>query len=254
MRLEALVARGLPLTQSTLDRIGIPPPPLNGRANAHPSAHAAAMARRSNWSHLDQLKSLADGHIQLRPDLFALGRRPALRPHESIARVGVGSDAAVRPQPWSAGMMSMAPSLRLELAQAADLDGATDALSVLQRTRAAALGAALCTQRAGEPRPLADELTLLLALLHGHLDHLANAPAQTAALEVEAMLAHVRQAAPGAVAEVERSGRLEPGVREQLLASVRAKMPGRAQRGLFVSWDTGRAGGEARGDTPSHES
>lgn len=257
MRLEALVARGLPLTQSTLERIGIPPPPhaLGRDGTAAPgveaAAQAVALARRSNWSHLDQLKSLADGHVQLRPDLFALGRRPALRPHESIARVGVGSDAAVRPQPWSAGMMSLARSLRLELAQAADLDSASDALSVLQRTRAAALSAALCTQRAGEPRPLADELTLLLALLHGHLDHLAQAPAQVAALEVDALLTHVRAAAPAAVAAVERSGRLESCVREELLASVRAKMPGRAQRGLFVSWDTDPASGEARtGGTP----
>lgn len=244
MRLEALTARGIPLTPSTLERIGIPPPPgLHGRAGTD-----AASRRRSNWSHLDQLKSLADGHVQLRQDLFAQGRRPALRPHESIARVGVGSDAAMRPQPWSAGMMSLARSLRLELAQAADLDGAADALSVLQRTRAAALSAALCTQRAGEPRPLADELTLLLALLDGHLDHLAHAPAQAATLEVEALLSHVREAAPEAVAEVERTGRLEPGWREELLASVRAKMPGRAQRGLFVSWDTATVAGGGDGE------
>jgi len=255
VRLEALAARGIPLSEATLVQIGIPPPQrATGSAEPHSAGAeganraAAALSRashRSNWSHLDQLKSLADGHLQLHAELFALGRRPALRPHESIARVGVGSDAAARPQPSSEAMTQLARSLRLELAQAADLGPALDAHSVLQRTRTQALSAALCTQLAGSPRPLSDEVVLLLALIHGHLDHLALAPAGEAAREVEALLGHLRASAPNALHELDRNGRLPPALREELRRSISAKMPKAGARGLFVSWDSTRGAAAA---------
>ena len=53
------------------------------------------------------------GHVQLLASEWARGVRPALRPAESIARVGVGSDTAKRPRPASAAMLRLSVGQRL---------------------------------------------------------------------------------------------------------------------------------------------
>jgi hypothetical protein len=122
------------------------------------------------------------GHVQLLASEWARGVRPALRPAESIARVGVGSDTAKRPRPASAAMLRLSvghasgdsvcgpfsatfssscrqAGLRLELAQAEDLPAALgDAHTRLQQTRARALAAVLGTHREGVPLALSQQV------------------------------------------------------------------------------------------------
>ena len=125
-RLSVLVERGIPLTSATLSKIGValPHAPLRGEEegaaassagaalDASAAAAAAASASSSSRSsrssrssssdslfdglssdaHLEELKSLADGHIVLCPLLFAAGQLPALDASKSITRIGIGSD------------------------------------------------------------------------------------------------------------------------------------------------------------------
>eukprot|EP00967_Tisochrysis_lutea_P024656 scaffold28340_cov28-Tisochrysis_lutea.AAC.1 len=138
-------------------------------------------------------------------------------------------------------MMGLARSLRLELAQAADLTDSSDAHSTLQRTRTRALGMALCTQVSGSPRPLADEIALLLALIDGHLDHLATANVEMATGEVDSFLAYMRASSPRAMSVIDETGKLDLKLEEELRTTIRSKLPKGIRRGLFVSWDTATA-------------
>ena len=231
-RVEALAARGIPLNRPTLERIGIRPP---AAAAAPPPPLAGAAL------HLDQLRSLSDGHIELSAARFAAGYRPALRPVESLFRVGAGSaESAQRAQPWPPAMAAVASSLRLELAQAADL-GASPAAGpheALQRTRAAALEAALFSQRAGAPLRLSEQVALLAALGDGRLDDLADAPRDDAPRLVAELLAHVRGAAAAAMDAVDATGALSDDAHAQIRAAVADLRPHASGRAFYVSWDT----------------
>ena len=70
-RLEALTNRGLTLDRELLDRIKIRAPKWS---DADGSEELTLEFLRNQ--HIDQLKSLADGHIQLHPHLFASGSYP----------------------------------------------------------------------------------------------------------------------------------------------------------------------------------
>ena len=53
--------------------------------------------------HLEELTSLADGHIDLRENLAQQGRVPPVDPSNSLTRIGVGS-TKLRPQSQSPAM------------------------------------------------------------------------------------------------------------------------------------------------------
>ena len=80
---------------TVLKRLAIRPPAAAAVAAAAADAaegddrHAA---HQRSTRHIDQLTSLADGHVQLHAALKAAGRSPALNPAECIARVGAGTD------------------------------------------------------------------------------------------------------------------------------------------------------------------
>ena len=81
---------------TVLKRLAIRPPAA-AAAVAAAAADAAEgddrhAAHQRSTRHIDQLTSLADGHVQLHAALKAAGRSPALNPAECIARVGAGTD------------------------------------------------------------------------------------------------------------------------------------------------------------------
>ena len=78
-RLGLLADRGVAITDGVCDKLGIPRPSANARANM-----LAAM-------HVDGLISLADGHVVLSPKLLAAGLSPPLDPAASLTRIGVGT-------------------------------------------------------------------------------------------------------------------------------------------------------------------
>ena len=79
--MSALISRGVTVEDRALRAIGIPPPKVktDDEAGAATSPLASRLA-----GHVDQLKSLADGHVQLVAERFAAGRRPALVAAASI--------------------------------------------------------------------------------------------------------------------------------------------------------------------------
>ena len=112
--------------------------------------------------------SITDGQIYLEPELFMSGIRPAVNVGLSVSRVG--SAAQTR------AMKSVAGRLRLELAQyrelatfaqfgTSDLDAATRAQ--LERGQRAV---EVLKQVQDMPLPLERQVSILYALLNGHLD------------------------------------------------------------------------------------
>ena len=261
-RIAALLARGITLDALTLARIRIraPPPPVPAPATAAPSAGAAvgvasvpltpppsaeAEARRRSVGHIDQLMSLADGHVLLQRRLFALGRRPAMQPSEAIARVGAGSQQSERrARPNSAAMQRVAQFLRLELAQAHDLlpPDAADPPSVRQqRVRASAAEALLCAQPRAAPLRLSHELVVLHALLSGRLDHLAGAAPGEVQAETARLIAHA-EAAEGdgggrLLRRIDETGELDEEGEVRLLALVAEVLPTASGRAFFTNYD-----------------
>ncbi len=233
-RLEALSTKGIALTHEVLQKIGIRPPV---------AADAAAPAVRSlvRSRHVDQLISIADGHLQLHADLAAQGWRPALRPSESLVRVGAGSDADVRSRPMPAAMMRVAPSLRLELAQAADLPpSGSDPFIERQRVRMRALAAVLRCQPERAPRRLSHEIAILVAVLDGRLDSLCDAAPAAAALKVEQLIEYLRRECHGVLDAIDQTGEMDDAVEATLSAAIANHLPGEARRSTFASWEADR--------------
>ncbi len=237
-RVEALLSRGIRVDALALERIGIAPPePTTGAAAGADTAEADAT--RAQGMHVDQLMSLADGHVQLETALFNAGRRPAVRPVGSLGRVGAGSDVSKRPQPTTPAMQRVASNLRLELAQAHDLRAAdaADAAIRAQRMRAAAVEAVMCGQPCGSPLRLSEQLVVLHALVGGHLDHLASATAGRAADTVRELLTHVRGRAGDLMDSADETGELSEEARRELLRAVSELHGGGGARAFFGTYD-----------------
>jgi F0F1-type ATP synthase alpha subunit len=255
-RIEALLSRGVRIDAKALARLGIEPPTaelgvregvekcLGVGANAESTDHSVAAddaAARRSVGHVDQLMSLADGHIFLHSERAEAGFWPATVPSDSLARVGAGSQHSEgRAQPATPAMQRVAQTLRLELAQARDLlppDPSDSEAVKQQRTRAAAVEVALCSQSSGAPLRLSHEIVLLHALAAGHLDHLAGEPPIRAAAEVRALLDHVERQAPEEIREIDTSGELSRGAEQLLLEHVSELLPKMSGRAFWTSWD-----------------
>ena len=152
-----------------------------------------------------------------RAALAARGGRPALRPSESLVRVGAGSDADVRPRPMPAAMMRVAPSLRLELAQAADIPpSGSDTFTERQRVRMHALAAVLRCQPERAPRRLSHEIAILVAVLDGRLDSLCDATPAAAAQCLEQLIEYLRCECYGVLDAIDQTGEMDDAVEATL--------------------------------------
>jgi len=237
-RVEALASRGIPLDAATLTKIRIPLPTRRG--GSPDTAHGARdAAERQVAAHTDQLKSLADGHIYLHADLAAAGRFPSIRADECLGRVGAGSGINKRPQPMTAAMSEISPSLRLELAQALDLPPVDlDSFTRDQRLRVRSTDALLRSQQPGKPRRLSEELVLLHALLQGRLDHLADRTTEEVNAEVASVIQGVEAIlGPSALDAIDGTGRLEGDMKVQFAAAIAKQLPKARGRAFFVSYD-----------------
>jgi len=252
-RVKLLLSRGISLDRANLQRIKISEPRQTTPSPADDAQLNETRARKAcNVQHVDQLKSLADGHIQLHRELFTRGYRPALRPSESLARVGAGSDPLIRPQPSSPAMQQVALSLRLELAQANDiLRGCHDAYMQQQQIRTRAMITGLCSQRSGNPRSLSEELALLLALIDGRLDHFGAEEVteeliNRAKVEVDELIHQIRSSVADVMQRIDSSQQLGECCRQELRSALAAHLPhSSGNRALFTSWDV-------EGDSDAH--
>ena len=173
----------------------------NGPARGASSSSASMLEEYvfeglSDNAHLEELKSLADGHIVLCPSLFALGQLPALDPTKSITRIGIGADTSKMavgdrgaadeekrvnvikdPRPHALRLIASPARIALSAAQDHAASAATGALGdeseEAWRTRSAARLAvwrAALSQPELSPLPLADQVVLLFTAAMGHFE------------------------------------------------------------------------------------
>ena len=238
IRLEALSQRGVPLTSKILHMIGIPSPKRYDEdgENSSKTVRSRVSVRKR---HIDQIISIADAHVQLHANLAAQGWQPAINPSESIARVGAGSDVKARPMPMSAAMLQIAPSLRLELAQAADsLPPGFDSFSDLHRTRMLALSAAIRSQPRLRPRTLSHQITLLCAVLDGRFDSIDTACPSAASKAVEGLIKHVDVECGATLRCIDKTGNIDDKQWTSLRAAISTHLPKSSFKSNFASWDT----------------
>jgi len=207
-RISMLVDRKIPLTAATLRKVNIPiPSDAEGR-------------RRLVLQHVDDLISMSDGQLWFDEDLEAAGRRPPMDPQRSVTRVGIGADTQSRAD--APALRRIVEGLRLDLAQAASMDGAevNTAASIKQIRKTKALLLAMHQPSGMGGRTLSESCTAILAASNGHLDAAVDAGVAAGSDEgtdiVRRMLEYVRENAPEALAEVDGTLDMTDAVRSDI--------------------------------------
>ena len=204
-RIELLVKKGIPVTDDVCEKLGIPAP----------KSDADARAAMLTTMHVDQLISLADGHILLSPDLVKEGQDPPLDPAHSLTRIGVGT-ANKKGIATTAAMRTVASRLRLELAAVQDLKFSSNATAAAGPLRRARAWKSALYQTSGAPRPLGEQVLILQCVSEGLLDEAvevlwtADGGKGAAAAQplLKELVDHVRTSAPGVMEEVTTSKQL----------------------------------------------
>ena len=196
-RIQLLVAKNIPLTAANLRKIDIPIP------------SDSEGVRRMALQHVDDLISMSDGQIWLDERLEQAGRQPPMDPQRSITRIGIGADTESRAD--APALRRIVEGLRLDLAQAASMDGADTATnaSVKQIRRSNALLLAMHQKSGAKGRKLSESCVVLLAATKGHLDSTVDNGILPGTDEGDAvignLLEHVASGAPSAMADVDAS-------------------------------------------------
>jgi F-type H+/Na+-transporting ATPase subunit alpha len=154
--------------------------------------------------------SITDGQIYLETDLFNAGVRPAINVGLSVSRVG--GDAQVK------AMKQVAGSLKLDLAQYRDLEAFAqfgsdlDAVTKKQLDRGMRL-AKILNQGWDNPLSVAEQVALIWAATHGHLDTVQVK--HLAAWEAE-FLTHLRDTAGQVLTDITTAKKLSPEIEAAL--------------------------------------
>ncbi|MGH9302864.1 MAG: F0F1 ATP synthase subunit alpha [Acidimicrobiales bacterium] len=116
--------------------------------------------------------SITDGQIFLETDLFYSGVRPAMNVGNSVSRVGGAAQVKA--------MRTVAGTLKIDLAQFRDLEAFATFGSELDKVSQAQLDRGyrlteLLKQGLNQPLPVAEQVVVIYAGTHGHLDGIAVA-------------------------------------------------------------------------------
>jgi F-type H+-transporting ATPase subunit alpha len=160
------------------------------------------------------LISITDGQIVLEPRLFQEGQKPAVNVGKSVSRVGGKTQ--------SQAMRRLAENLRLKYAQFLELEIFTRFGGMIdERTRAIIEHGrrirAILTQPQYEPRSVAHQVALLLAIEERLLDRLALEQVNVVAAKLEAWL---KERAAQAVRAINDTGELDEGARTAMVAAL----------------------------------
>ncbi|MGC9356918.1 MAG: F0F1 ATP synthase subunit alpha [Anaerolineae bacterium] len=160
------------------------------------------------------LISITDGQIVLETDLFNQGIKPAVNPGRSVSRVGGKAQTEV--------MRKLAGPLRLDLSQYeevarfARIGTEVDETTQRQLRRGERLQRIL-VQPAHEPLPLALQVVVLLAATEGYLDEV---PLSKIRRFGAGLRERVREAHPGLLAQLNRTGQLTEEMRAAFIATI----------------------------------
>jgi F0F1-type ATP synthase alpha subunit len=211
-RIDLLAKKNIPLTAATLRKIEIPiPSDTEGK-------------RRLVLQHVDDLISMSDGQIWFDEKLEAGGRRPPMDPTRSVTRVGIGADTPSRAD--APAMRRVVEGLRLNLAQAASMDGADFALTSSQKQlrKSNALLLAMHQEAQSGARMLSESCTVLLAATKGHLDGTVDKGIVAGSAEgdkiISDLLKHVSSTAPGALAEIDETEDMSEDCMKEIEAAI----------------------------------
>ena len=210
-RLDMLVKNKIPLTAANLRKIQIPIPSVSEGK------------RRLALQHVDDLMSMSDGQIWMDEELAKKGQSPPMDPQRSVTRVGIGADTESRAD--APAVRRMVEGLRLDLSQAASMDGAeaTVASSKQLRKRSAWL-LAMHQEPGNGGRTLSESCVALLAASTGALDGTIDdgglAGTELGSKVMEGLLEHVKTVAPDAVNEIDETLDISPAGRAVLVEAI----------------------------------
>lgn len=213
-RIDILVKKNIPLTADTLRKIQIPVP------------SDSEGVRRLALQHVDDLISMSDGQIWLDERLENMGRRPPMDPQRSITRVGIGADTQSRAD--APAMRKIVEGLRLEISQAASMDGADmqNNASKKQMRKANALLLVMHQEPGAQSRLLSESCALMHAASKGYLDDTVDRGVVPGSQEGDELLSglldYVKSNAPEAVAEVDETNDIGDESFQALDAAIKA--------------------------------
>jgi F0F1-type ATP synthase alpha subunit len=213
-RIDLLVKRNVPLTAANLQKIRIPiPVEMEGN-------------RRLALQHLDDLISMSDGQIWLDEEREKQGRRPAMDFQRSVTRIGIGADTQSRAD--APAMRRVVEGLRLDLSQAADMDGADVAINANKKQNRNALAWLLAMHQpsASGARTLSESCTALLAASKGYLGESVDSGALAGTSEGAALMSdlldHVNANAAEAMEAIDSSKDLTDDTRKAVEEAIQS--------------------------------
>ena len=210
-RLEILIKKNIPLTAANLRKIDIPIPSVTEGQ------------KRLVLQHIDDLISMSDGQIWFDQELAAKGQRPAMDPQRSITRIGIGADTQSRAD--APAIRRMVEGLRLDLSQAASMDGAeANAASSKQLRKRNAWLLAMYQEPGRGGRTLAESCVALLAASTGALDDTIDAGGLAGTEKGQStmrdLFSHVIKVALDAVNEIDETLDITPTSRRELVEAI----------------------------------
>jgi F-type H+-transporting ATPase subunit alpha len=146
--------------------------------------------------------SITDGQIFLETDLFNSGVRPAMHVGNSVSRVGGAAQIKA--------MRAVAGTLKIDLAQFRDLEAFATFGSELDKASQAQLDRGyrlteLLKQGLNEPLPVEEQVVVIYAGTHGHVDDIAIADVQRFERELRA---HFRARHADLLQQIRETGQL----------------------------------------------
>ncbi len=158
--------------------------------------------------------SITDGQIYLESDLFFSGFRPAMNVGLSVSRVG---GAAQRP-----AMKQVAGMLRLDLAYYQELQAFAQFATELDRATRAQLARGermmqLLIQPQYQPMPVSEQVAVIYAGTHGHVDEI---DVQEVGRFGRELVAFIRERHPNVLHQIQQSGELVEAIEAQLKEAI----------------------------------
>lgn len=212
-RLNLLIQKKIPLTAENLRKIQIPIP------------SATEGKRRMALQHVEDLISMSDGQIWFDERLEEAGQSPPMDSQRSVTRIGIGADTVSRADAPAVRRVA-AEGVRLEIAQAASMDGAeaTEASRKQIRKRNAWL-LAMHQEPGHAGRSLSESCVALLAASSGALDKTIDSGAlagtEEGKITMEKLLEHVKEAVPEAMKEIDESLDIKESTRGEVESAIK---------------------------------
>ena len=212
-RLDILMKKNIPLTEVNLRMIDIPIPTVTEGQ------------RRLVLQQVDELIGMSDGQIWLDHKLAKAGQSPPVDPQRSLTRVGIGADTVSRAD--APAVRRVVEGLRLDLSQAASLDGAEVTVASSKQIRKRDAWLLAMHQEPGQGgRSLSESCVALLAASIGALDATIEsgglAGTEQGQSVMRDLLLHVRTVAPGAVNEIDMTRDIGIDGRNELIEAIKS--------------------------------